>query len=82
MISVNNPTSNDIVFDLDKSGGNIVTLLLHKLDSPVTGNNIHDNNKGRCELLISHFATPSPTLKYKNKHLEVKEFVQKNWRTP
>ena len=82
LISVNNPTSNDIVFDLDKSGGNIVTLLLHKLDSPVTGNNIHDNNKGRCELLISHFATPSPTLKYKNKHLEVKEFVQKNWRTP
>lgn len=77
LISVNNPTSNDIVFDLDKSGGNIVTLLLHKLDSPVTGNNIHDNNKGRCELLISHFATPSPTLKYKNKHLEVKEFVQK-----
>ena len=77
LISVNNPTSNDIVFDLDKSGGNIVTLLLHKLDSPVTGDNIHDNNQGRCELLISHFATPSSSLKYKNKHLEVKEFVQK-----
>lgn len=77
LISVNNPTASDIIFNLDKSGGNIVTLLLHHLDSPVTGDNIHDNNKGRCELLIAHFATLPPTSEYKSKHLEVKYFVQK-----
>ena len=59
LLSVNNPTSRSIVFNLEKSGGNIVTMLLHKLDSEVTGSNIHDNNKGRCELLITHFAKPS-----------------------
>lgn len=77
LISVNNPTARDIVFDLDKSGGNILTLLLHKLDSDVTGINIHDNNKGRCELLISHFENSPSAPRYWDKHLELKEFVQK-----
>ena len=76
LISVNNPTTNDIFFDLDKTGGNIITLLLHKLDTPVTGDNIHDNNQGRCELLISHFSTPASNKKYTEKNLEVKEFVE------
>ena len=77
LISINNPTAKDIIFDLDKSGGNIMTMLLHELDAPVTGENIHDNNKGRCELLISHFADSPSAPKYRNKHLELKEFVQK-----
>lgn len=77
LLSVNNPTSRSIVFNLEKSGGNIVTMLLHKLDSEVTGSNIHDNNKGRCELLITHFAKPSFHFKLKKKHLELKDFVQK-----
>lgn len=76
LISVNNPTSKGIKFDLDKSGGNIMTLLLHKLDSPVTGDNIHDNNKGRCELLIAHFAEPLSNSSYREKHLELRDFVE------
>lgn len=76
LISVNNPTSKGIKFDLDKSGGNIMTLLLHKLDSPVTGNNVHDNNKGRCELLIAHFAEPLSNSSYREKQLELRGFVE------
>lgn len=75
LISVNNPTAQEVVFDLDKSGGNIVTLLLYQMDTVVTGGNIHDNNKGRCELLISHFAKSS-SKRFQNKHLELKGFVQ------
>lgn len=75
LLSVSNPTSRDVIFDLDKSGGNIVTLLLYKMDDFVTGENIHDNNKGRCELLVSHFAKPS-SKKFQEKHLELKAFVQ------
>ena len=77
LISVNNPTSKGIKFDLDKSGGNIMTLILHKLDTPVTGDNIHDNNKGRCELLIAHFAEPLSNSSYREKHLKLRDFVQK-----
>ena len=76
LISVNNPTSSEIEFDLEKSGGNIMTLLLHKLDAEVTGENIHDNNKGRCDLLMAHFAKPSSTPKYQKKHLELEYFVR------
>lgn len=76
LISVNNPTSKGIKFDLDKSGGNIMTMLLHKLDSSVTGDNIHDNNKGRCELLIAHFADPLSNSAYREKHLELRVFVE------
>ena len=77
LISVNNPTSNEIKFDLDKSGGNIMTMLLHKLDTPVTGDNVHDNNQGRCELLIAHFADPMPDKAYKEKQLELRDYVEK-----
>lgn len=76
LISINNPTNSDIEFDLAKSGGNIMTLLLHKLDTFVTGENIHDNNKGRCELLIAHFAKPSSNPKHQEKHLELEHFVR------
>ena len=76
LISINNPTSKGIKFDLDKSGGNIMTMLLHKLDSPVTGDNIHDNNKGRCELLIAHFANPLSNSACREKHLELRAFVE------
>lgn len=78
LLSLNNPTSREVIFDLDKSGGNIVTLLLYGMDTDVTGVNIHDNNKGRCELLVSHFAKPSSKRfqKFQKKHLELKDFVQ------
>lgn len=75
LISVNNPTSKPIDFDLSSSG-NIMTLLLHKLDTPVSGDNIHDNNKGRCELLIAHFEKPFSNLKYREQHLQLQNFVQ------
>lgn len=81
LISVNNPTSSEIEFDLAKSGGNIMTVLLHKLDSEVTGENIHDNNKGRCDLLMAHFAKPLPNLKHQEKHLELEYFVREELAT-
>lgn len=75
IISVDNPNSKDICFDLDKDSGNIMTLLLHKLDSPVSEPNIHDNNKGRCDLLLEHFSKPYTNKKYQDKHLELKGFI-------
>lgn len=75
IISVNNPTSQPIIFDLDKKSGNILTMLLHKLDSKVTGTNIHDNNKGRCDLLLEHFSVPINDKQYRQKHTELKDFV-------
>lgn len=76
LLSINNPTNKPITFDLD-GDGNIITVLFHKLDSPVTGSNIHDNNKGRCELLIAHFCKAFPNKAYQEKHLELKEFIEK-----
>ena len=55
IISVNNPTGKHIRLDLDREHGNIFTLLLFRLETPVTGEHVHDNNKGRCDLLIDHF---------------------------
>ena len=81
LISVNNPTAKGIKFYLNKDGGSILTLLLHKLDTPVTGDNIHDNNKGRCELLIAHFADPFPDRVYQEKHLELRDYVKKELAT-
>lgn len=75
LLSVNNPTTHEVIFDLKKNGGNIMTLLLYQMDAAVTGGNIHDNNKGRCELLVSHFAKPSSE-KFRERHLELKKFVQ------
>lgn len=74
IISVNNPTSTDVKFDLDGSGGNIFTLLLYKFDTPVVGMNIHDNNSGRCDLLLERFSEPTNN-KYREKHLELKEYI-------
>lgn len=74
IISVNNPTSTDIKFDLDGNSGNIFTLLLYKFDTEVLGTNIHDNNSGRCDLLLERFTDPT-NKKYHEKHLELKEYV-------
>lgn len=74
IISVNNPTSKNIKFDLDERSGNILTLLLYKFDTPVEGENIHDNNSGRCDLLLEHFSD-SCKGQYKEKHLELKEYI-------
>ncbi len=75
IIAVNNPTNKSIRFDLDKNNGNIFTLLIDKLDSNVTGKNVHDNNRGRCDLLLSHFAGEEPSWFHKEKHLELKTFI-------
>ena len=50
IISVNNPTNTNIEFDLDTKSGNIFTMLLYKFETPVEGVDIHDNNRGRCDL--------------------------------
>lgn len=75
IISVSNPTSESIMFELDKKSGNIMTMLLFRFDTMVTGTNIHDNNKSRCDLLLEHFTIPSKDKKNREKHLELKEFV-------
>lgn len=74
IISVNNPTSTDIKFDLDGNSGNIFTLLLYEFSTPVLGTNIHDNNSGRCDLLLERFIKPQSG-KYHEKHLELKEYI-------
>lgn len=75
IISVNNPVSKEIPFDLDRDSGNIMTLLLHKLDTAVTGDNVHNNNQGRCDLLLKHFSNPVSNRKYRDRHLQLKAFV-------
>lgn len=75
IISVNNPTSKDIYFELDEEDGNIFTLLFYRFNSKVDGPNIHDNNRGRCDLLLKHFSQPIDNEKYQDKHLELKEFI-------
>lgn len=74
IISVSNPTSTDIRFDLDGTSGNIFTLLMYHFNTPVCGEKIHDNNSGRCDLLLEHFSEPQNT-KYKEKHLELKNYI-------
>ena len=74
IISVNNPTNKSIRFDLDKDSGNIFTLLLFGLNQEVTGDNIHDNNQGRCDLLISQFMSEKIKI-WRKRYLELKEFV-------
>ena len=54
IIAVNNPMGRPVRMELS-TNGNILTMLIHELDSKVTGENIHNNNKGRCDLLRTHF---------------------------
>ena len=75
IISINNPTSRDIKFELDEENGNIFTLLFFKYDQPVIGTKLHDNNSGRCDLLLEHFAEPVPNPLYLEKHLQLKDFI-------
>ena len=56
IISASNSTQRSIPFNLDKNGGGIATMLLYEMDTPVSGEGIHDNNRGRCDLLINQFA--------------------------
>ncbi len=75
IISVNNPTNRDIRFDLDRNTGNIMTLLISKLDNPIVGENAHDNNQGRCDLLLSHFKNDKKWWFFKTRHLELEKFI-------
>lgn len=75
IISVNNPTGKHIRLDLDREHGNIFTLLLFRLETPVTGEHVHDNNKGRCDLLIDHFKRNKGVFFLNKKYLDLKEFV-------
>lgn len=74
IISINNPTSTEIKFDLDEKSGNIFTLLFYRFRTPVNGNNIHDNNSGRCDLLLERFSEGT-NVKYREKHLQLKEYI-------
>lgn len=75
LISIGNPTRKPIKFNLDRRGGNLLTLLFHELESPATGDNIHDNNRGRCDLLGRLFSTVPKKGKYKSEFLRLREYV-------
>ncbi|MCI6996752.1 MAG: hypothetical protein MR936_08150 [Eubacterium sp.] len=75
IIAINNPTNKEIRFDLDKHSGNILTMLIYKLDQSVSGPDIHDNNKGRCDLLLSHFTKQKRLWWRKKDKLELEEFI-------
>lgn len=79
IIAVNNPTNKKIRFNLDESSGNIFTLLMYELDQKVTGKNIHDNNQGRCDLLLSHFTNGFSSWFHQKKHLELENFIVKEF---
>lgn len=75
IIAMNNPTNKSIRLDLDKESGNVFTLVLHKLDNKVTGDNIHNNNQGRCDLLLSHFKSTFIPVFCRRRHLELQNFI-------
>lgn len=77
IVSINNPTAKEIRFDLDTDSGNIMTMLLHKLDTAVTGDHVHNNNQGRCDLLLEHFSKPlsNKNKEYQSKYLQLESFV-------
>lgn len=52
-----------------------MTLLISKLDNPVMGENAHDNNQGRCDLLLSHFKDDKKWWFFKTRHLELEKFI-------
>lgn len=75
IISVNNPTSGIIELSLDGKSGNMLTMLLYRLETPVTGPNIHDNNQGRCDLLLSRLSGPPKKRKWKRDYAALKHFI-------
>ena len=74
IIAVNNPMGRPVRMELS-TNGNILTMLIHELDSKVTGENIHNNNKGRCDLLRTHFMKAKRSLFHRKKQLELEEFI-------
>ena len=55
--------------------GNILTMIIQELETKVTGENIHNNNKGRCDLLRSHFMRAKRSIFHRKKQLELEEFI-------
>ena len=79
IISVNNPMADEVKFYLDKSGGNAMTLLLSRLDTEVTGPGIHDNNSGRCDMILARFAAPPRQGSDKGKYADLRKFVVREY---
>lgn len=75
LISVNNPMSQSVRMELSPNG-NILTMIIQELETKVTGENIHNNNKGRCDLLRSHFMRAKRSIFHRKKQLELEEFKQ------
>lgn len=75
LVSISNPTSKYLEFNLDKRGGNLLTLLFHELETPVSGDNIHDNNRGRCDLLGRLFSKVPKDKKCKGEFLRLRAYV-------
>lgn len=66
LISVNNPTGKKIKYDLTEKGS-LCTLLLYRLISPANdldGKIVHDNDKGRVEIILNYISHPPGFLRY------------------
>ena len=74
LFSVNNPTSKELRFALSEKKGNLATMILYRLITPVTGVS-HDNSQGRCELLLEHLSSYSGRKRFKEKFSEQKDFI-------
>lgn len=78
IISINNPTGKyiDLFIDKPKQYGNIVTMLLYRLASPIVDGRMgHDNNEGRGDMLMSYLKQPPFAALFKRKSERLCNFI-------
>lgn len=75
IFTVGNPLEEPVRFDLDGDSGNVATLALHKLDTPVTGERVHDNDRGRCDVLLGLYEDRPREGVECEKYLETRDFL-------
>lgn len=79
IVSINNPTGKyiDLFIDKPKQNGNIITMLLFQLASPIADGRIgHDNNEGRGDMLMSYLRQPPFASIFKRKWGRLCEFIK------
>jgi len=78
IISINNPTKKYIDLYIDKPlhNGNILTMLLYKMTSPIADGHLgHDNNEGRGDMLMSYIKQPHYSFVFRKKWFKFCEFI-------
>ena len=76
ILAINNPTSKQIRLVLN-SPGNLSTMLVYKLVTPIAKGEIaHDNNQGRIDILLSYLYRPKlPRQLFNRSNEKLKEFI-------